>query len=154
MSIQEASQRGPSPIPLKPEAKPRPEIPPKPSMQSTSPPLDDSDSIVTVSEGKVKSIVNKFSKQEQSKKGDQPSNGVAEVTSIKHFKRPPTTKPKPRRTSLPIQQGDVQAPPLPVKRTRRPKEIEQGEEANGVIVQGGRSGKLISNMECYIFVDN
>lgn len=97
---------------------------------------------MSLSEGKVKRIVNKFSKQGsvQNEPGDQPTNGTAEVTPSKRFKRPPTIKPKPHRASLQFQIGGEQAPPLPVKRSRKPKEIEQGEEGDSISVEGGRSG--------------
>lgn len=146
MSIQEAPQRATSPLTLKPDAKLRPEIPPKPSPQSSSPPLGDAGSITGLSEGKVKRIVNKFSKQESvpNEPGDQPTNGTAEATPSKRFKRPPTIKPKPHRTSLQFQIGGEQVPPLPVKRCRKPKEIEQGEEGDSVGVEGGRSGTAAS----------
>ncbi|TMS02039.1 Rho guanine nucleotide exchange factor 15 [Larimichthys crocea] len=140
MSVQEAPQRATSPLPLKPEAKPRPEIPPKPSAQSNSPPLAHSSSNTSLSEGKVKRIVNQFSKQEseQSEPGEQLTNGTAEVKPLKRFKRPPTVKPKPGRASLPLKLGREQAPPLPAKRSRKPKE-RGGEEGDSVSVEGGRS---------------
>lgn len=139
MSVEEASQRAASPVPLKPEAKPRPEIPPKPSPECSSP--SEPGSIKSLSEGKVKRIVNKFSKQDSVHKdnGVQPTNGT-EVTPSKRFKRPPTIKPKPCRSSLQLQTGAEQAPPLPVKRSRKPKDTEQGEEADSISVEGGRSG--------------
>ncbi|XP_027143742.1 rho guanine nucleotide exchange factor 15 isoform X1 [Larimichthys crocea] len=140
MSVQEAPQRATSPLPLKPEAKPRPEIPPKPSAQSNSPPLAHSSSNTSLSEGKVKRIVNQFSKQEseQSEPGEQLTNGTAEVKPLKRFKRPPTVKPKPGRASLPLKLGREQAPPLPAKRSRKPKE-RGGEEGDSVSLEGGRS---------------
>lgn len=153
MSVEEASQRATSPVPVKPEAKPRPEIPPKPSPECSAP--SEPGSIKSFSEGKVKRIVNKFSKQESVHKdsGDQPTNGT-EVTPSKRFKRPPTVKPKPRRSSLQLQIGAEQAPPLPVKRSRKPKDNEQGEEADSVSVEGGRSGtaeltQVLLNGESY-----
>lgn len=139
MSIQEATQKATSPSLHKPEVKPRPEIPPKPSPQSGSDPVGDAGSIMSLSEGKVKRIVNKFSKKE-TEPGDQPANGTAEGTPVKRFKRPPTIKPKPGRASLQLQIGGERAPPLPMKRTRKPKEIEQGEEGGSISVEGGRSG--------------
>ncbi|XP_074479532.1 uncharacterized protein arhgef15b isoform X2 [Sebastes fasciatus] len=142
MSVQEASQRPTSPSPLKPEAKPRPEIPPKPSpQQPSSPPLGNMSR--SPSGGKVKRIVNKFSKKESNEPVEQPTNGTAERTTIKRFKRPPTVKPKPGRASLQLQIGAEKAPPLPAKRSRtlqRQRESEGGEEGYGNInVEGGRS---------------
>nr|XP_046237618.1 ephexin-1 [Scatophagus argus] len=138
MSVQEASQQDTAPLPLKPEAKPRPELPPKPSPQTSSPPLGDRGSGGSLSEGKVKRIVNKFSKQEHvpNESGEQPTNGTTEVKPIKRFKRPPTIKPKPGRASLQLQMGGQQAPPLPLKRSRKPKESEEGDS---ISVEGGRS---------------
>ncbi|XP_070711049.1 ephexin-1 [Pempheris klunzingeri] len=146
MSAQEASppQQPPSPLPLRPEAKPRPEIPPKPSSQSSAPPLGDTGGSSSLSGGKVKQIVNKFSKQEPAANDpeEQPSNGTAEFTPSKRFKRPPTIKPKPRRASLQLQTAGEQAPPLPVKRSRllqKQKESAGGEEGDGISVEGDRS---------------
>ncbi|XP_035531733.1 rho guanine nucleotide exchange factor 15 [Morone saxatilis] len=141
MSVPEASQRSTSPSPLKPEAKLRPEIPPKPSPQASSPPSGDGGGSTSLSEGKVKRIVNKFSKQESAANEpvEQLTNGTAEVTLSKRFKRPPTVKPKPGRASLPLQIGGEQAPPLPKKRTRKPKESERVEEGDSISVEGGRS---------------
>lgn len=138
MSTQEAPQRVSSPVPIRPETKPRPEIPPKPSLPtSTSPPLDSTDGVTAPSEGKVKSIVSKFSRQEQSEWAEQPSDGPVEVVSSKRLKGRPLVKPKPRRASLPLQLEGQQAPPLPMKRSRRPKVLL--EEA--VSVECGRSGE-------------
>uniref|UniRef100_UPI0037E9B51A ephexin-1 n=1 Tax=Semicossyphus pulcher TaxID=241346 RepID=UPI0037E9B51A len=145
MSVQEAPQRPTSPSPLKPEPKPRPEIPPKPSTQPGSPPLGErGGSSTSLSGGKVKRIVDKFSKQDslQNDPGEHPTNGAADVKVSKRFKRPPTVKPKPPRASLQLQLGGEQAPPLPKKRSRvpqKPRESVGGEEADGVSVEGGRS---------------
>ncbi|XP_039997391.1 rho guanine nucleotide exchange factor 15 [Xiphias gladius] len=144
MSVQEASQRPTLPLPLKPEAKQRPEIPPKPSTQTSSPPLGDRGSSTSASGGKVKRIVNKFSKQESepNEPGEQPTNGTSDLTPSKRFKRPPTIKPKPGRTSLQLQIRGEQAPPLPLKRSRilqKQKESVGGEEVDSISVEGGRS---------------
>ncbi|XP_070849054.1 ephexin-1 [Chaetodon trifascialis] len=137
MSVQEASQKATSP----PEAKPRPEIPPKPSPQAGSPPLGDQGSTQTLPAGKVKRIVSKFSRQESvaNEPAEQPTNGTAEVTTSKRFRRPPTVKPKPGRARLQLQIRGEQAPPLPVKRSRKPKEGERGEEGDSISMEGGRS---------------
>lgn len=138
MSIQEGPQRAPSPVLIKPESKPRPEVPPKPSLQSsTSPPPDHCDGVTAPSEGKVKSIVSKFSRQEQSERTEQPADELVEVISSKRFKRPPVVKPKPRRASLPMQLEGQQAPPLPMKRSRRLKVLVE----DAVSVECGRSGE-------------
>ncbi|KAM9335568.1 uncharacterized protein arhgef15b [Symphorus nematophorus] len=141
MSVQEASQQATAPLPVKPEAKPRPEIPPKPSTQPSPPPLGDRGSSASLSEGNVKRIVNKFSKQESlpNEPGEQATNGTAEVTPIKRSRRPPTIKPKPGRAILQLQTGGEQAPPLPAKRSRKPKESERREEGDSISVEGGRS---------------
>ncbi|XP_074518373.1 rho guanine nucleotide exchange factor 19 [Halichoeres trimaculatus] len=140
MSTPEAPQRPLSPLPLKPDPKPRPEIPPKPSTQPGSPPQGDRSS--SVSGGKVKRIVDKFTKQDSSELGERPINGTGEVQSCRRFKRPPTIKPKPNRASLQLQIGREQAPPLPMKRSRflyKQKESEGGEEGDSITVEGGRS---------------
>lgn len=147
MSVQEASQRPTSPSSLKPEAKPRPEIPPKPSPQASSPPLGDKGSGTSHSGGKVKEIVNKFSRPESvpSDPVEQPTNGTAEITANKRFKRPPTIKPKPGRANLQLQIGGEQAPPLPMKRSRilqKQRERGGGEEGDGISVEGDRSGTV------------
>lgn len=139
MSIQEATQKATSPSLLKPEVKPKPDIPPKPAPQSDSAPVGDAGSIMSLSEGKVKRIVNKFSKKE-TELGHQPANGTAGGTPDKRFRRPPTIKPKPGRASLQLQIGGEQAPPLPMKRSRKLKETEPGEEGSSISVEGGRSG--------------
>ncbi|KAK5875858.1 hypothetical protein CesoFtcFv8_026896 [Champsocephalus esox] len=140
MSVQDTSRRAATPPPLKPEAKPRPHIPPKPSPQCTSPPLGERGSFLRRSGGKVKSIVSKFSKNDLTEAEEQPTNGAAEPKAVKRFKRPPTVKPKPNRASLQLQLGGEKAPPLPVKRSRtlkRQNEIEG--EADSIRVEGGRS---------------
>lgn len=151
MSVQEASQRSTSPSPLKPEPKPRPEIPPKPSPQTGSPPLGDRGG--SPSEGKVKRIVNKFSKKEfvPSDPAGQPTNGTAKFTPNKRLKRPPTIKPKPGRASRQLQTGGEQAPPLPLKRRtlQKQKERDGGEEGDSVSVEGGRSGTVVFNFHFY-----
>lgn len=91
--------------------------------------------------------MDKFTKQKSvpNELEEHPTNGTAELTQSKQFKRPPTIKPKPCRTSLPLQTGREQAPPLPVKRTRtlqKQKGIVGGEEGDGISVEGGRSGTV------------
>ncbi|KAF0029249.1 hypothetical protein F2P81_018354 [Scophthalmus maximus] len=141
MSVQEASERQTSPLAVKPEAKQRPEIPPKPSATPGSPPLGDGGSAASLPCGKVKRIVSKFSKQESvsSEPEERPSNGTSE---LKRLRRPPTVKPKPCRTGLRLQVTAEQAPPLPLKRSRilqRQRESEGGDEGDGSGVEGGRS---------------
>ncbi|XP_030017701.1 rho guanine nucleotide exchange factor 15 isoform X2 [Sphaeramia orbicularis] len=146
MSVQEVSQRPTSPSSVKSECKLKPEIPPKPSHQPGSPPLGERGSTLRLSGGKVKSIVNKFSKQEAGKNTneEQPANGTTKHTSNKRFKRPPTIKPKPGRFSLQLQlqTGGEQAPPLPMKRSRmlqKQRETLAGEDGDSITVEGGRS---------------
>lgn len=85
----------------------------------------------------MKSIVSKFSRQEQSEQAEQPDDGLVEAVSSKRFKGPPMVKPKPRRASFPLQLEGQQAPPLPMKRSRRPKVVLE----DVVGVEGGRSGE-------------
>ncbi|CAJ1086208.1 rho guanine nucleotide exchange factor 15-like [Xyrichtys novacula] len=145
MSLQEPPQRPLSPLPLKHEPKPRPEIPPKPSTQPSSPPqgVRSSSSSSSLSGGNVKRIVDKFTKQESVEAREHPTNGTTEVKRSGRFKRPPSIKPKPRRISLQLEIGGEQAPPLPMKRSRVPqkqKESVGGEEGDSISVEeGGRS---------------
>lgn len=122
--------------PLDPPAKPRPEVPPKPSAQPEAP----------SSEGKVRSIVSKFSRQDSVSKEteDRAVNGSSKVTKMKRVRRPPSVKPKPKaaRASLPARLGQ-QAPPLPVKSSRKPKEADRVEERSDVHAEGSRSGTRI-----------
>lgn len=141
MSVQETLPRPQSPLHFKPEPKPRPEIPPKPSTQATSPPPGERGS------GKVKRIVSKFSNQGSVSKRPEArrTNGTAGHKSHSQFKRAPTVKPKPGRSSLQLQIGTEQAPPLPMKRSRllhKQKEITAGDDRDGVGVEGGRSGTV------------
>ncbi|XP_061565555.1 rho guanine nucleotide exchange factor 15 [Cololabis saira] len=142
MSVQEGST---SPSPLKPEVKPRPEIAPKPS------PLPADGSCTSgPSGGKVKKIVDRFSKQESCEAGEQTANGTAES---KKFKRAPTIKPKPGRPSLPLLAGPEQAPPLPKKRSRIPKKHTDslgGDEGDSLNVEGGRSAPDGKEVEVHL----
>lgn len=140
MSAQEES--------LKLQAKPRPEILPKPSLQPGSSPLaGDAGAVHSVTGGKVKSIVSKFSRQDSvsHEPEDGAINGSSEVTEIKRLKTPPTTKPKPQagRASLPMRTEGERAPPLPKKSSRKPKEVVQADKGNNADVEGSRSGKVI-----------
>lgn len=138
MSDQETSPL--SPLPPKTDTKLKPGIPPKPSAQPTSlPPINK-----RLSEGKVMSIVSKFSKPGYvaSEPGEQPAGGTADVALSKRFKRPPTVKPKPRPASLSFQVEGGQAPPLPKKVSRKPRGSETGDEVDGIGVEGGRSGTV------------
>lgn len=137
MSVQEPPT---STLPFKPEAKPRPEIPPKP--QCSSPPLGERDSNVRRSGGKVKRIVNQFSKQESTERLEPATNGTAEVKPVRRSKRPPTIKPKPRVRLQLQKEAEQAAPPLPKKRSRlvkKQKEIGGEEEGDRSSVEGGRS---------------
>ncbi|AWO97593.1 putative rho guanine nucleotide exchange factor 15 [Scophthalmus maximus] len=154
MSVQEASERQTSPLAVKPEAKQRPEIPPKPSATPGSPPLGDGGSAASLPCGKVKRIVSKFSKQESvsSEPEERPSNGTSE---LKRLRRPPTVKPKPCRTGLRLQVTAEQAPPLPLKRSRilqRQRESEGGDEGDGSGVEGGRSDKSKFNQSLDVLI--
>ncbi|XP_062240098.1 rho guanine nucleotide exchange factor 15 isoform X2 [Platichthys flesus] len=141
MSVQEVSRSQTLPPALKPEAKQRPEIPPKPSSQTDSPPPGDRGDGTSISSGKVKRIVHKFSRQDsESEEAEERPNGTSEFTPIKRLKRPPTIKPKPGRCSLQLPIKAEQAPPLPMKRSRilkKPTKSVGGDE--GVGVEGGRS---------------
>lgn len=142
MSVQEASQQPTLPSSIKLEAKPKPEIPPKPPAQSCPPSPEDGGSTKNFSPGKVKSIVNKFSKQDSDLE-EQPTNGTAEPTQSKCTKSPPRVMPKPSRTSLQLYIGLESAPPLPVKKRgtlTKQKECVQKDDGESISVSGGRSG--------------
>lgn len=142
MSVQDASQQPALPSSLQPEAKPRPEIPPKPSTQACST-SEDGDSSKNRPGGKVQRIVNKFSKQDPAAE-EQPTNGTAEPAQCINLKNPPPVKPKPRR-SQPIHIEVEQAPPpLPMKRgtLQKPRKCVQREEGDSASVAGGRSGTV------------
>ncbi|XP_032367222.1 rho guanine nucleotide exchange factor 15 [Etheostoma spectabile] len=142
MSVQEASQRPLSPKPLKPEPKPRLEIPPKPTPQTSSPLQGDSGISTRLSEGKVKRIVSKFSINDLNEPGEQqPTNGNADLRSIKRVKRPPTVRPKPNRANLQLQVSGEKAPPLPVKKSRTLQKQKgwSAEDGDTISVEGGRS---------------
>ncbi|XP_060922452.1 rho guanine nucleotide exchange factor 15 [Limanda limanda] len=141
MSVQEVTRSQMLPPVLKPEAKQRPEIPPKPSTQTGSPPLGDRGDGTSISSGKVKRIVHKFSRQDsESEEAEERPNGTSELTTKKRFKRPPTIKPKPGRSSLQLQIKEEQAPPLPMKRSRiLQKQTKSVGGDEGVGVEGGRS---------------
>ncbi|KAM8881779.1 uncharacterized protein arhgef15b isoform 1-T1 [Synchiropus picturatus] len=134
MSVQDASEH--TVVPL---AKAKPEIPPKPSTPAiSSPEVEAKSSTLPPSDGKVKRIVNKFSKKE-----DAPIE-VKEKKAIggsgNRHKRLPTVKPKPGRASLQLPLSGEQAPPLPMKRSRilkRQTESDGTEESS--LADGGRS---------------
>nr|XP_020441550.1 rho guanine nucleotide exchange factor 15-like isoform X2 [Monopterus albus] len=136
MSVQDLYERSISPLPLKHEAKPKPEIPPKPPTQASSLPAGDGGSSTSLSGGKVKHIVSKFSQQESEQ---QPTNGTPAPARTKKFKKRPTIKPKP--THLQLQQGQEQAPPLPVKRSRilQKQSMVEDDQENSISVAGDRS---------------
>lgn len=141
MSVQDASE-GPSlPSCLKPEARARPRILPKPTAtQSSSPPPGESSNTTDFTTGKVKRIVNKFSKHEE-----PPTNGTTKIKPIRRSGRPPTIKPKPQSTGAKAPVSSAHAPPLPMKRSRllqKQKELSGEEEGAGVSVEISRSGKV------------
>lgn len=153
MSLQEESPRPTSPLTPKSEAKPRPEVPRKPSTQSSSPPLEHRGSGASISGGKVRRIVDRFSKQGAATGEQHHSSRIAKSAQRKHFKRAPSTKPKPARASLQIEIGGERAPPLPLKRHRtllKQKEILGGEEGESINVQGGRSGKVLFHLSTHV----
>ncbi|XP_029975493.1 rho guanine nucleotide exchange factor 15 [Salarias fasciatus] len=132
MSLQE---RPVSPSPLKPEAKPKPEIPPKP--QPASSPLGEKGH----GGGKVKRIVNKFSQSEADEAAERPANnGTAEGKPSKHFKKPPTVRPRPDHAGLQLQLAAEQAPPLPMKKRSllRKQSSVAGDEDGGRSAPDGK----------------
>ncbi|XP_068164661.1 rho guanine nucleotide exchange factor 15 [Antennarius striatus] len=134
MSDQEAPPQATSPPPLKADNKPN--IPPKPPAQTTPPPPGGRAGSTTPTEGKVRSIVDKFSKQGRvgDQGAEQSTNATLGMPRMRRFRRPPTLKPKPQRASLPLE-----APPLPLKRSRRPRASQWSDEGGGVNMEGARS---------------
>ncbi|XP_041842386.1 ephexin-1 isoform X2 [Melanotaenia boesemani] len=148
MSVQEQPT---SPLLPKSEVKTKPDIPPKPSVQSISPPPSDRVHSPSLSGEKVKNIVNKFSKS--SEPGKQTASGNAKRTSNQKFKRPPSIKPKPRRLSLQLQTGAEPAPPLPMKRShflKKQKQSMGGEEGESLSLEGGRSAPDGKEVEVHL----
>ncbi|KAM6908944.1 uncharacterized protein arhgef15b [Xenentodon cancila] len=138
MSVQE---RHMSLLPHKPEVKPKPGIPQKPS----SPPGDGS-CTSGLSGGKVKKIVDRFSKQKPGEAGEQTENGTA------GSKRAPTIKPKPGRAK-PLKTGAEQAPPLPMKRSRvlrKQTKSPGGEKTDSLNMEGGRSAPDGKEVEVHL----
>lgn len=125
MSLPEPTPRSQPPMSSKPVPKPRPPIPNKRSHNGSDCPTVPQKSSETKSlQGKVKRIVSKFSEQECMARG-----GNTEGVMVKRRgpKRAPTIKPKPKQ----IPQTGEQAPPLPVKMSRRATRKEK--EANDVV---------------------
>ncbi|KAM9826904.1 rho guanine nucleotide exchange factor 19 [Neosynchiropus ocellatus] len=139
MSVQDAPEHTVLPL-----AKPKPEIPPKPSSQAiSSPEVEDKSSTLPPSDGKVKRIVNKFSKKEDApiEVKEKKADGGSGLSTSNRLKRLPVVKPKPGRASLQLLPLGEQAPPLPMKRSnilRRQAERE-GETEDGSLAEGGRS---------------
>lgn len=159
MSAQESAVCAPSPSPLppKPEIKPRPSKPATDSLQ-----IERANNRGNA--GKVKKIVNKFNQPEPAPASAQtqtPSAGPGSVGSTSGpngvdktspQRQAPEVKPKPRATRS-SQAAPDQAPPLPMKRSRLRKSANVGVygdtpgatarsgPAACVAVDGGRSGK-------------
>ncbi|XP_014885156.1 rho guanine nucleotide exchange factor 15 [Poecilia latipinna] len=128
MSVQERSAS-----PLKPEVKPKPEIPPR-LLHRTSPSPEGGGS----TQGKVKKIAKRFSMQDSSEAaGEQLTNGAAELSPSTQVKKPPETRPKPD-SNAPQPEAP---PPLPKKRSRFPQRQTEsiGEESEGMNIYKRRS---------------
>ncbi|MED6286217.1 hypothetical protein CHARACLAT_003600 [Characodon lateralis] len=126
--------------PLKPEVKPKPEIPQR-SLHSNSLCLVGGGCTSGTTQGKVKKIAKRFTQQDSSEAGEQLVNGAAALSSSKEGKKPPEIKPKPDNSSPQPQVGTEQAPPLPKKRSRfqNKKESIGGEDSDGMNVNKRRS---------------
>ncbi|XP_036813866.1 rho guanine nucleotide exchange factor 15 [Oncorhynchus mykiss] len=128
MSLPEPSIRPTSPLPSRPEAKPRPPIsrkpPPSNGSPSTPSQLGERGSTGSNSRGKVKSIVSKFSHPETTPTTRGYATPTANGTTVnpplrtRGPRRAPTVKPKPSRASIQQSASPDQAPPLPMKRSR------------------------------------
>lgn len=112
----------------KPEAKHRPEVLSRLSVQNHFPsPADGEGS--EPSEGKLKGALNKTS-------------GYSELPT--GIKKPPAVRPKPACINSQLQMKAEQAPPLPKKRScivSKPR--LDGVEPKGTSTEGGRSGTAI-----------
>ncbi|XP_008433647.1 rho guanine nucleotide exchange factor 15 [Poecilia reticulata] len=129
MSVQERSVS-----PLKPEVKPKPEIPLR-LLHRTSPSPEGGGS----TQGKVKKIAKSFTKQDSSEAaGEQLANGAAELSPSTQVKKPPETRPKPDSKAP---QHETPPPPLPKKRSRfLQRQTESiGEESEGMNIYKRRS---------------
>ncbi|KAK5602773.1 hypothetical protein CRENBAI_026678 [Crenichthys baileyi] len=126
--------------PLKPEVKPKPEIPQR-SPHSNSLCLVGGGCTSGTTEGKVKKIAKRFTQQDSSEAGEQLVNGAAALSSSKEGKKPPEIKPKPDNSSPQPQVGTEQVPPLPKKRIRfqNKKGSIGGEDSEGMNVDKRRS---------------
>lgn len=137
------SKQEQTPSLVKPEVKQRPELPVRSSEQSSSCSPADRDDASEPSEGKVKDIVNKFTKQESREQEEHANNCYSELLTC--IKKPPAVKPKPGRISSPPQARAEEAPPLPKKRSRflnKRSRSAEGVEPKGTSA-GGRSGTAI-----------
>lgn len=142
MSFPEPSTCPIATLPPKLESNFRPPVAQKPCSQTDSPSRDENACTLPSSGGLVKSIVDRFSHPETKLiAAEKPTNCTPEPhTPVKKFKRAPTVKPKPGRTTLQQQAGGDQAPPLPLKRSRilrhrsdqAQKESMGAEEGNGI----------------------
>ncbi|KAG9346353.1 hypothetical protein JZ751_006664 [Albula glossodonta] len=132
MSLPEPAPRSQAAMPSKPVPKPRPPIPSKPSHNGSDCPIVPKRGSTTKTVGKVKRIVSKFTEQENVAGG-----GVTVRSECKREpKRAPTVKPKPQRTP---QTGGEQAPPLPLKMSRRIKRKDT--ESKNEVPGGGDGGR-------------
>ncbi|XP_038140858.1 rho guanine nucleotide exchange factor 15 [Cyprinodon tularosa] len=116
--------------PLKPEIKPKPEIPPRSMLRNSTSPVGGTSSSDTTP-GKVKKIAERFTKQDPSEAGEHLVNGSPELSSNKQSKKPPEIKPKPDISYTQPQVGTEQVPPLPKKRSRLPKKQRESIDGNG-----------------------
>ncbi|XP_029609776.1 rho guanine nucleotide exchange factor 15 [Salmo trutta] len=138
-----------SPLPPRPEPKPRPPITRKPPSSNGAPStpsqLGEMGSTAHNSGGKVNSIVSKFSHPETTPttSGDA-TRTTSPTLRTRRPRRAPTVKPKPTRPSVLQSGGPDQAPPLPMNRSRilrqAKRETPGGEEGNGITVSRSAPG--------------
>ncbi|KAM4564746.1 uncharacterized protein arhgef15b isoform 1-T2 [Fundulus diaphanus] len=124
--------------PLNPDVKQRPEVPPR-SLYSDSRSLVGGGSSSGTTQGQVKEIVRRITKQESIDAGEKLANGAAEPSPRKEAKAPPEVKPRPDTGPQPhagTKLAPPLAPPLPKKRSRIPKKLTESE---GVSTDGRRS---------------
>lgn len=158
MSTPESTVCTPSPLPAKPELKPRPPLPSK--AVPDPPPMERG--TATRNSGKVKKIVKKFDQPEPAQapasastqvsgtgsagtNGSVGSNGSTGADKTSLQRQAPEVLPKPRvlRGSQP--KGD-QAPPLPLKRNRLHKASNVGAYGETPVARA-RNGSITANVE-------
>lgn len=125
--------------PVKPEVKPKPEVPLRTLLGNSISPVGGGSGSGST-QGKVRKMAKKFTKQDSDEAREQLANGAAELSASKQVKKPPEVKPKPDSISTLPQVGAEQAPPLPKKRSRFLKQQSANIGEEGEAMDRRRSG--------------